>query len=557
MLNILYLWLTTTFLDLFVIKDFDFLLLNWSERFLVNLLLSSFALLSILILFSRVKRWILFLIIALPMLIQATYFEIYRKVVSSFGFQTFFEDWEMVLKLWVENIDLIKSLTLLAIIWFLVGRVRKVHIPKKISIPLGFSLISIYSLIIFSWYSVPNFQNSVIAYYGSLLETVKLTAYHNFKVERPKLSKESRENLPNIIYIVGESFVVSHSSLYGYSRDTTPNLKRLESSGDLIKFNNATAIGTKTRLSVPYMLVGLQGIDPEGKIYSYPTVINYMRSIGYQTHFISSQDLSWGGLKNLLIDRDVDSFVNGTKYNSNARVHKGTDDLIMVEKEILPTIRNSKKPFFIVYQMDGSHYPYSKHSPEEFKKWKEDGENSVNAYDNTLLYSDTVISKIIESMRSKYPDSWVFYSTDHGQNLGGKGGMFNDNFEKDVVHNGFFISAPERYRNSLRSLQNSPVSQADIVPTILDIVDLEAIKPLNGLSLLGKIPEDRLRIASTYMPTLHNTPEATLIFPDLSYIYIDFAKMSATLQDGKSSLPFDKLKEEYRLFFTGQTYNKE
>jgi len=552
--RVVYIWLGFIFLDVFIVKDLDYLITNWSERFVVNLLLSSFALLLLLVLFANLKRWILFIILALPTVIQATYFEVYKKLVSPFGFQTFGEDTAMVLELWVDNINLPKSIFLLILVWYLVLKLENIKFSKKVVIPSTFFLISIYSLIVLSWYSVPNFQNSIISFYGSLLETMKLSAYHKFKIHRPKIPKVERENLPNIIYIVGESFVLNHSSLFGYKRDTTPKLRELEKRGDIVKFQNAVSIGTKTRLSVPYMLVGLEGIDPKGVIYSYPTIINYMKSVGYETHLITSQDLSWGGLKDFLVDKDVDYFVNGTKYNPNARVHKGTDDLVMVEKEIIPVIENSKKPFFMVYQMDGSHYPYSQHSPQEFKKWVEDGENSVNAYDNTLLYSDEVLFRIISKMRELYPNSWILFSTDHGQNLGGKGGMFNDNFELDVIHNAMFISPPKEYVKKLRLKENSPISQADIVATILDILNIKPIKPLDGISILRDIPKDRLRISSTYMPTLHNDPEATLIFPDLRYFYIDFDKMSVTLRDGKSSIKFQDLNRNYREIFEKRLY---
>ena len=549
MLNIFYISITLIFLDLIVIKDFDYLIQNWSERFIINLILSSLGLFLTVLLFSKIKKSILFLILTVPIIIQATYFEIYRKMVSSFGFQTFLEDSEMVLFLWFENINFLKTVFLISIIWFLIQKVQKIDLQKRVLIPLISMLISIYALTVFSWYSVSNFQNSVIAYYSSLFGSIKLGVYSNFKIDRPKIQKQKKDELPNIIYIVGESLVLNHTSLYGYKRDTTPNLKQLEEQNYLVKFDNAISIGTKTRLSVPYMLVGIEGIDPKGKIYNYPTISNYMKSVGYKTFFITAQDLSWGGLKDFLIDKDIDQFVNGTKYNPNARVHKGSDDLVMVENEILPIIQNETKPFFIIYQMDGSHYPYSTHSPENFKKWKSNEQNSVNNYDNTVLYTDFVLNKIIINMREKYKNSWIFYSTDHGQNLGGKGGMFNDNFEQDVIHNAMFISPPHQYLETFRSLKNSPISQVDIVPTILDILKIPPIKPLDGISLLRFIPENRIRISSTFMPTLHNTPEATIIFPNLQYWFIDFDKMSVTLEDGKSSIKYQDLNQVYRDMF--------
>ena len=547
--KISFIWLSLVILDLFIVKDFDHLIINISERYFVNLVLSSLALFTILFLMRNWKRWVIFIILLIPTLIQMTYFEVYKKLVTPFGFKTFLEDGGMVLDLWFDNINLPKSIFVIFLIWWLIGKIQKGYLSKYITVPLTGFLIGVYTLIVFSWYSVPNFQNSIISFYGTIFDTVKEGLYTNFKLERPILKQETRNNLPNIIFIVGESAVLSHSSLYGYERDTTPKLNQLKEEKSLIPFSNVVSIGTKTRLSVPYMLVGLQGIDPHGEIYKYPTIMNYLKSIGYKVIFITSQDLAWGGLKSLLIDKDIDYFVNGTKYNSNARVHKGTDDLIMVQNEILPLIDNSKQPFFLVYQMDGSHYPYSQHSPKEFKKWQENGANSINAYDNTLLYSDEVLSQLIIKMRDKYPSSWVFYSTDHGQNLGGKNGMFNDNFESDVIHNMFFISPPPNYFDKVVKNINSPISQADIVATILDIVDIQPIKQIDGISILKEIPNNRLRVTSTYMPTLHNIPEAVLVFPNLSYIYIDFDKMNATLQDGKNSLRFQDLNQSCRSIF--------
>ena len=548
MFNLFVIWLTATFLDIVFIKDFDFFLANFSERFLINIGLSSFALLLIILLLRNFKKTLYFFLV-IPTIIQATYFEIYKKLVSSFGFQTFFEDSNMVLNLWLENINFWKTIFLILAFLFLVKNLKNIKIHKVISFGSSFLLISIYTLIMLSWYSVPNFQNSIISYYGSLFDSIRLGIYQHSQINRPKLEIQKKENLPNIIFVVGESLVLNHTSLFGYSRNTTPNLLQLEKNQEIVKFKNVVSIGTKTRLSVPYMLVGISGIDPKGEIYKYPTIINYAKSIGYKTIFITAQDLSWGGMKDFLIDKDVDYFVNGTKYNPNARVHKGADDLEITEKEIFPIIENEKQPFFIVYQMDGNHYPYSKHSPQNWKKWQENGKNSVNAYDNSVLYSDEVLSSIISRMRNKFQDSWLFYSTDHGQNLGGKGGMFNDNFSQDVIHNTFFISPPNKYLKKLQKLQNSPLSQVDIVSTILDIWKIQPIFQLDGYSLLQEIPNNRMRITSTFMPTLHNTPEAVLLFPDMQYWYFDFLKKSVTLKDGKTAIPLSDIEQKYLNLF--------
>jgi phosphoglycerol transferase MdoB-like AlkP superfamily enzyme len=250
--------------------------------------------------------------------------------------------------------------------------------------------------------------------------------------------------------------------------------------------------------------------------------------------------LSWGNLDDLLVDNSVDYFVNGTVYNPNASVHKGADDMLVAEKELLPIF--GKKNSFIVFQMDGSHYPYSEHAP--IKIWKENGANSVESYDNSIYYTDMVLGKIIREFRRKNPDGWIFYSTDHGQALG-MNGKFNNSFSLGVIWNLFFISAPNGYRSRLLENINKPVSQVDIVATILDIWDLKPVKPLDGVSLLDEVNESRIRVVSNYMPTLHNTPEAVLVFPDFRLWYLDFLKKHIILDTGEVVKFSDKNIEQY------------
>ena len=128
--------------------------------------------------------------------------------------------------------------------------------------------------------------------------------------------------------------ITSHMSLYGYQRDTTPNLKKLFQKKVLVAFKNAVSIGTKTLTSLPYMLVGLQGIDPDGLFFSYPTIFNYAKAAGYHTAYISAQDIQWGRLDKFIIDKDVDHYRSGVDYNPSTNVSKGTDDLVMLEKAI-------------------------------------------------------------------------------------------------------------------------------------------------------------------------------------------------------------------------------
>jgi glucan phosphoethanolaminetransferase (alkaline phosphatase superfamily) len=557
--NTLVVWLVIVLVDLLVVRDYTWVIDNWDiKRVAVNFGLSSLALLSLLFLLrpvmvkSRFYKFGVYTIIALPMLVQMSHFEVYRSFASSFGFHAFAEDPWMTLSLWVEQFNIVKSIIILGVVFWSVKllSVSKPIVKWRYALNvISFTLL--YLLTTFSWYGVPNFQNSTLAYYSTLLQMSKDQALE-FNRDKTKVSVNNApiDNLPNIVYIIGESLTLSHMGIYGYNKDTTPKLQDLEDNKRIIAFDNALSIGTHTRLSVPYMLVGIEGIDPLGKFYQTPGIFNYAKARGYNTAFISAQDTSWGHIREIFVDDDVDFFWDGLQMNKNASVHKGADDMRVLKEIAIPYINKQAKPLMLVLQMDGSHYPYGMHSTKKHKKFlPELEENSMNAYDNTVVKTDDYIATLIKHVQDKNPNTWVFYSSDHGQGLGGKSGMFNQSFTRNTIHNPLIISPPKEQYEALLLNKKMPISQADIVPTILDIIGMDPHANINGQSLLKPQSKGRMRVVSKYMPTQHNEKKAVLVNPDLSYYFIDFDKMSVTMPSGNKTIRFKDWDQQYQQIF--------
>ena len=557
--NTLVVWLVIMLVDLLVVRDYTWVIDNWDiKRVAVNFGLSSLALLSLLFLLrpvmvkSRFYKFGVYTIIALPMLVQMSHFEVYRSFASSFGFHAFAEDPWMTLSLWVEQFNIVKSIIILGVVFWSVKllSVSKPIVKWRYALNvIGFILL--YLLTTFSWYGVSNFQNATLAYYSTLLQMSKDQAleFNRDKAE-VAVNNTQLDNLPNIIYIVGESLTLSHMGIYGYNKDTTPKLQDLEDNKRIIAFDNALSIGTHTRLSVPYMLVGIEGIDPLGKFYQTPGIFNYAKARGYNTAFISAQDTSWGHIREIFVDDDVDFFWDGLQMNKNASVHKGADDMRVLKEIAIPYINKQAKPLMLVLQMDGSHYPYGMHSTKKHKKFlPELEENSMNAFDNTVVKTDDYIATLIKHVQDKNPNTWVFYSSDHGQGLGGKSGMFNQSFTRNTIHNPLIISPPKEQYEALLLNKKMPISQADIVPTILDIIGMDPHANINGQSLLKPQSKGRMRVVSKYMPTQHNEKKAVLVNPDLSYYFIDFDKMSVTMPSGNKTIRFKDWDQQYQQIF--------
>ncbi len=93
--------------------------------------------------------------------------------------------------------------------------------------------------------------------------------------------------------------------------------------------------------------------------------------------------------------------------------------------------QNVTEDSLVVFHIIGSHGPrYYERYPEKFRKYvpdcnRPDVENCstkevVNAYDNTIAYTDYVLYQLIEILESKMDtnDTMLLYVSDHGESLG-------------------------------------------------------------------------------------------------------------------------------------------
>lgn len=69
----------------------------------------------------------------------------------------------------------------------------------------------------------------------------------------------------------------------------------------------------------------------------------------------------------------------------------------------------------------GSHFEYARRYPPEFARFGSSGgsrqQNVVDEYDNTVLYTDWLLSELIATLTQRGGASAVFFASDHGENL--------------------------------------------------------------------------------------------------------------------------------------------
>ncbi len=226
------------------------------------------------------------------------------------------------------------------------------------------------------------------------------------------------------IMVVGETARRGNFSLNGYERPTNPEL----SQRNIINFNNVTSCGTSTAFSVPCMFSFLGQVDytPE-KAGQQSNVLDVLHKAGVKTVWVDSNSSCKGVCNrieniNLLTAADVTNplFVDGA-WHDEVLLENVDQYLNATEGDVL-----------LVLHSMGSHGPaYYRRYPDTFAQFTPycqskapqdcSTEEIVNAYDNTILYTDHVLATLIDRLDSRNDNSFLLYASDHGESLGENG----------------------------------------------------------------------------------------------------------------------------------------
>ena len=228
------------------------------------------------------------------------------------------------------------------------------------------------------------------------------------------------------IMVVGETARADHFSLNGYPLPTNPLLEKQ----DVVSYTNAWSCGTSTAYSVPCMFSFLERKQySPGKAQHQSNLLDVLETAGIKTFWRDNNSSCKGvcertELEKLHHDPDPKSpFFNAGEYSDEILL-EGLDSLI----------ERQHGDMLIVLHTMGSHGPaYYKRYPRGFARFQPACESAsphecsdaavLHAYDNTILYTDHVLNKLIEFLKEREGqyDSFMLYASDHGESLGEHG----------------------------------------------------------------------------------------------------------------------------------------
>jgi lipid A ethanolaminephosphotransferase len=258
------------------------------------------------------------------------------------------------------------------------------------------------------------------------LNTAQAITFTPFAADaRQQLTRGAKPRL--IIMVLGETVRADHLGINGYSRNTTPKLAQRE----LLNLGAIKACGTATAKSVPCLFSYLlQENYDETLAKNSDNLLDVLQRAGVKVMWRNNNS----GCKSM-----CDRVIQDKEYALSSQYQCGDGacpDLALLHKlpERIRALSQPDESLLVVLHQQGNHGPeYYKRSLPQYKAFLPECETNllsdcsseqiINAYDNAILQTDTLLDEVIsiaEQFSNDY-DTAMVYLSDHGESLGENG----------------------------------------------------------------------------------------------------------------------------------------
>ena len=390
---------------------------------------------------------------------------------------------------------------------FLIYKVKLTYKPfirellsRLKAISLSFGVVLLIASVFYSNYaSVGRNNRDLLGYvtpYKMIDASYKFVRNHYFY---PPLKFKVLDTLPTIVrdnsrkhvtvMVLGETARAQSFSLNGYAKPTNINTEKQ----GVISFTDVSSCGTATAVSVPCMFSRLNKKNYNKRnATAQQNAIDLINLAGADVLWISNNNGSCKGVctrvKTIQVDTDKSNPLCDGEYCFD-------EALLAPLKQKLNSLTHENT--LIVLHMIGSHGPtYFKRYPSDKNVFTPDCQRSdiqncspeqlLNSYDNTIAYTDFVLSKVINELsildNKDNIESSMLYISDHGESLG-ESGVY--------LHGLPYAFAPEQQTHvpmifwtdnaqadfdtaCLRDLSKSSISHDNIFDTLLSIMSVKS-----------------------------------------------------------------------------------
>jgi len=376
----------------------------------------------------------------------------------------------------------------------------------------------------------------------------------------------------NIILISVDSVRYDHLGINGYSRNTTPNIDNF--ARDSIFFPNYITQAYLTPIS-------------EASIHTsrYPSSNGFVGFIYYlDPQSTKLEDvLKYYGYNNYAFVGSGNFFGDGTfvnQFSPSYKVYRRTYESDGFPLNISELKNFTKEKFFLWISIGNIHWPYGvPNAPQKYvdmfvdknysglfknqtldgevvpriKGWditSNDRQYIIDNYDSGLKYSDDYIGELLQGLKENdlIKNTIIVIQSEHGEELGDHGRFTHNDIWENTIHTFLIINNPALKDSKTILTQAQGI---DIMPTILDMVDIPIPESAQGKSLIslslislifGKADLDFNKYAFTeripypsFFPDIINTRGENAIPIKVVYDVLSRYNQTDALQDLKNT----------------------
>lgn len=315
-------------------------------------------------------------------------------------------------------------------------------------------------------------RSAVLLYNSKQKLTMK---YQNIALDAHLIAQEKPKIL---VLVLGES--VRSANINGYGRELMPKFRSLPQT---LSFSDFSSCGVITAISVPCMLTSYTQESYTNRYLSnyIDNILDITQRVGIQTYWLDNNSGSAKSCIGSLCERIKEKYY-----------FDGCDG-VMFEK-LKKLLEHTKQSAFFIVHTYGSHGPdYFHRYPKEFEVYKPtcqtsalnqcDTQEILNAYDNSILYTDSLLYDTIEQLQKLQNDFDVslWFISDHGESLG-EGGSYmhgglpyslSPEFQTKVASMMWFGKGLQKDYESFKSKEKAPLSQDYVFHSILGYFGIE------------------------------------------------------------------------------------
>lgn len=289
-----------------------------------------------------------------------------------------------------------------------------------------------------------------------------------------------------IILVIGEAARYDHFGINGYARNTTPSLEGIP---NLISFDAVYTQANQTAYAVPVLLTRATA-DSFDVAYTEKSLPEAFQEADFWSGYISKQVLFD------ITERISESCDYAHSYAKDFDID-GNYDAQMID-QVRAEARDTMQ-FFVLHSL-GSHFRYEHRVPVAFDYYQpilgraasytmiseENKEQLINAYDNSILYTDYFLNSLIAYMDSLQRPAVMVYISDHGES-------FWDDERKLSLHSSYQLSEAEYHvpmfvwysdeyaalhphkAETLKANKTKQISSDVVFYSMLDLADINGI----------------------------------------------------------------------------------